>query len=76
MLAELKAEARRSGLWNLFLPDGRYGAGLTVLDYAPIAELTGRSRGIAPEAMNCSAPDTGNMELLAMFGTAEQHERG
>ena len=72
VLGELKAEARKQQLWNLFLPDDRYGAGLRVLDYAPIAELTGRSAAIAPEAMNCSAPDTGNMELLAMFGSADQ----
>jgi acyl-CoA dehydrogenase len=73
VMAGLKAEARSRGLWNLFLPgDDRYGAGLSVLDYAPIAELTGRSAHIAPEAMNCSAPDTGNMELLAMFATDEQ----
>ena len=75
VMAELKAEARRRGLWNLFLPDHRFGAGLSVLDYAPLAELSGRVPDLAPEAMNCSAPDTGNMELLAMFGTAEQHER-
>src|SRR5579885_2344154 len=72
VIGELKREARAAGLWNLFLPDERFGAGLTVLDYAPIAELTGRSAAIAPEAMNCSAPDTGNMELLAMFATDEQ----
>ncbi|HZE51401.1 MAG TPA: acyl-CoA dehydrogenase family protein [Jatrophihabitantaceae bacterium] len=75
IMTKLRDEARTRGLWNLFLPDGRFGAGLSVLDYAPIAELTGRSGSIAPEAMNCSAPDTGNMELLAMFGTDEQHER-
>ncbi|MDP9118431.1 MAG: acyl-CoA dehydrogenase family protein [Actinomycetota bacterium] len=75
VLRTLKDEARRRGLWNLFLPDDRFGAGLTVLDYAPIAELSGRSAAIAPEAMNCSAPDTGNMELIAMFGTDEQHAR-
>jgi acyl-CoA dehydrogenase len=75
VLAKLRTEARARGLWNLFLPDGRFGAGLSVLDYAPIAELSGRSAAIAPEAMNCSAPDTGNMELLAMFGTADQHEQ-
>ncbi|HEY2166972.1 MAG TPA: acyl-CoA dehydrogenase family protein [Jatrophihabitantaceae bacterium] len=75
VLAELKQEARRQGLWNLFLPDDRFGAGLSVLDYAPIAELSGRSAAIAPEAMNCSAPDTGNMELLAMFGTDDQHRQ-
>jgi acyl-CoA dehydrogenase len=75
VLSALKAEARGQGLWNLFLPDDRFGAGLSVLDYAPIAELSGRAAHIAPEAMNCSAPDTGNMELLAMFGTDEQHEQ-
>jgi acyl-CoA dehydrogenase len=75
ILRKLRHEARQRGLWNLFLPDGRFGAGLSVLDYAPIAELSGRSAAIAPEAMNCSAPDTGNMELLAMFGTDEQHEQ-
>jgi acyl-CoA dehydrogenase len=75
ILAGLKDKARSRGLWNLFLPDNHHGAGLSVLDYAPIAELSGRSLGIAPEAMNCSAPDTGNMELLAMFGTPEQNEQ-
>ena len=74
VLDGLKVEARTQELWNLFLPDERFGAGLTVLDYAPIAELSGRSAHIAPEAMNCAAPDTGNMELLAMFGTPEQHD--
>jgi acyl-CoA dehydrogenase len=73
LIIKLRAEARSRGLWNLFLPDGRFGAGLSTLDYAPIAELTGRSPAIAPEALNCAAPDTGNMELLAMFGTEEQH---
>ena len=71
VLATLKDEARQQGLWNLFLPDDRFGAGLSVLDYAPIAELSGRSVAIAPEAMNCSAPDTGNMELLAMCSVAD-----
>ncbi|MFG3696703.1 acyl-CoA dehydrogenase family protein [Micromonospora sp. NPDC047620] len=75
VLAELKAEARRRGLWNLFLPDPRHGAGLTNLQYAPLAELTGRSPHLAPEAVNCAAPDTGNMELLAEFGSPEQQER-
>ena len=75
VIQTLKAEARRQGLWNLFLPDDRFGAGLSVLDYAPVAELSGRSGAMAPEAMNCSAPDTGNMELLAMFGTDGQHEQ-
>ncbi|HEU5270804.1 MAG TPA: acyl-CoA dehydrogenase family protein [Jatrophihabitans sp.] len=75
VLHRLKDEARRRGLWNLFLPDSRFGPGLSTLDYAPLAELSGRSIAIAPEAMNCSAPDTGNMELLAMFGTDAQHEQ-
>jgi acyl-CoA dehydrogenase len=75
VLQTLKDEARAQGLWNFFLPDPRFGAGLSVLDYAPIAELSGRSAAIAPEAMNCSAPDTGNMELLAMFGSEGQHEQ-
>jgi acyl-CoA dehydrogenase len=75
VLHRLKDEARRRGLWNLFLPDSRFAPGLSVLDYAPLAELSGRSIAIVPEAMNCSAPDTGNMELLAMFGTEAQHEQ-
>ncbi|MFG2059854.1 acyl-CoA dehydrogenase family protein [Micromonospora sp. NPDC048871] len=75
VLAQLQAEARRRGLWNLFLPDPRYGAGLTNLQYAPLAELTGHSPYLAPEALNCAAPDTGNMELLAEFGSPAQRER-
>ena len=75
VLGELKLSARKRGLWNLFLPDSEHGAGLTVLDYAPIAELSGRSAAIAPEAMNCAAPDTGNMELLSMFATDEQTQQ-
>ena len=75
VVEELKAEARRRGLWNLFLPNPRWGAGLSNLEYAPLAEITGRSPFLAPEALNCSAPDTGNMELLAEFGTPEQQER-
>jgi acyl-CoA dehydrogenase len=75
VLDELKKQARERGLWNLFLPHAPFGAGLSNLDYAPIAELTGHSPSIAPESMNCAAPDTGNMELLAMFGTAEQQDR-
>ncbi|QFZ20038.1 acyl-CoA dehydrogenase family protein [Saccharothrix syringae] len=75
VLAELKAEARRQGLWNLFLPDAEHGAGLTNLQYAPLAEITGRSPQLAPEALNCAAPDTGNMEVLAMFGTERQKQR-
>lgn len=74
IMEDLKAEARSRGLWNLFLPDPRWGAGMSNLDYAPVAEITGRSR-IAPEALNCAAPDTGNMEVLALFGTPEQQER-
>jgi acyl-CoA dehydrogenase len=76
VMEELKQEARKRGLWNLFLPHSDFGAGLSNLEYAPIAELTGRSPYLAPEAMNCAAPDTGNMELLAMFGTREQQDPG
>jgi acyl-CoA dehydrogenase len=75
ILEELKQAARERGLWNLFLPDDRFGAGLTNLQYAPLAEVTGRSPHLAPEALNCSAPDTGNMEVLAMFGSPEQQDR-
>ncbi|MDI1290950.1 MAG: acyl-CoA dehydrogenase family protein [bacterium] len=75
VVEDLKVEARARGLWNLFLPDSHEPEhGLSVLEYAPIAELSGRSVEIAPEAMNCSAPDTGNMELLHMFGTTEQKQ--
>ncbi|WP_019544060.1 acyl-CoA dehydrogenase family protein [Streptomyces sulphureus] len=72
VVEELKTRARGLGLWNLFLPDAEHGAGLTNLQYAPLAELTGRSPKLAPTALNCAAPDTGNMELLAAFGTPEQ----
>jgi acyl-CoA dehydrogenase len=75
VMEDLKAEARRRGLWNLFLPHSSFGAGLSNQEYAPLAELTGHSPLIAPEALNCSAPDTGNMELLAMFGTPQQQDR-
>src|SRR6266446_6559964 len=71
---ELKAKARAEGLWNLFLPDEEYGAGLTNLEYAPLAEVMGRVSW-ASEVFNCAAPDTGNMEILAQFGTPEQKER-
>jgi acyl-CoA dehydrogenase len=74
VMEELKAEARKHGLWNLFLPRHAEGAGLTNLQYAPLAELTGRSF-LTPEALNCAAPDTGNMEILAEFGTREQKDR-
>jgi acyl-CoA dehydrogenase len=75
VIDELKAEARSRGLWNLFLARHPQGAGLTNLQYAPLAEITGHSPALAPEALNCAAPDTGNMELLAEFGSAEQQER-
>jgi acyl-CoA dehydrogenase len=75
VVAELKADARERGLWNLFLAHHPEGAGLTNLQYAPLAEITGHSPAIAPEAINCAAPDTGNMELLAEFGTEQQRDR-
>jgi acyl-CoA dehydrogenase len=75
VIDELKAQARQRGLWNLFLAGHPAGAGLTNLQYAPLAEITGHSPSIAPEALNCAAPDTGNMELLAEFGTPEQQQR-
>jgi acyl-CoA dehydrogenase len=74
IIDELKAEARSRGLWNLFLTHHPQGAGLTNLQYAPLAEITGHSPGLAPEALNCAAPDTGNMELLAEFGSEEQQQ--
>ncbi len=76
VVEELKSRARAQGLWNLFLPDSTDPAhGLSVLDYAPLAELSGWSPELAPEAINCAAPDTGNMEILHMFGTPEQKEQ-
>ena len=75
VLEDLKAEARKRGLWNLFLPHKtQWTDGLSNLDYAPLAEIMGRS-ALASEACNCSAPDTGNMEILTTFGTDEQKER-
>ncbi|MEV5127387.1 acyl-CoA dehydrogenase family protein [Streptomyces decoyicus] len=75
VVEELKAEARRQGLWNLFLPDAEHGAGLTNLQYAPLAEITGRSPQLAPTALNCAAPDTGNMEVLTQFGNETQKKQ-
>jgi acyl-CoA dehydrogenase len=75
VIFELQREARARGLWNLFLPKREGGAGLTNLQYAPLAELMGHSPALAPSAFNCAAPDTGNMELLAEFGSPEQQAR-
>jgi len=74
VMEELKTEARQRGLWNLFQPHQDWGAGLTNAEYAPLAEIMGRSH-IGPEACNCAAPDTGNMEVLTVFGTAQQQDR-
>src|ERR1700704_906031 len=74
VMEELKRKARAEGLGNLFLPHSEHGAGLSNLEYAPLCEIMGRSH-IAPEAFNCSAPDTGNMEVLARYATPEQQRR-
>ncbi|HEY7611291.1 MAG TPA: acyl-CoA dehydrogenase family protein [Alphaproteobacteria bacterium] len=75
LMEELKAEARKRGLWNMFLPESGHGAGLSNLDYAHLCEIMGRSPLLAPEATNCSAPDTGNMEVLERYGTKEHQEQ-